>query len=303
MRKQVLIFSLLMIMGVSLWAQNDLPIRVQNGKVKALRSLTDETLQAKLNQTLKKNPEWSRLLQENKMAVGLVDLKDPARIRYASSNGDEMMYAASLPKIAILLAAIDAFEKGELEETSSILQDLQAMICYSNNQASTRMIDLLGYQKIEEVLTDPRYELYDEDYGGGIWVGKRYAASGARYPDPIKGLSHAATVAQVCRFYYLLAMGELVSFERSKQMLEIMDDPALHHKFVNTLDEIAPQARVFRKSGSWKSFHSDSVLVWGKNKKRRYILVTLVDDPNGEQIIRDLIRAAEKVLSIQPDLK
>jgi beta-lactamase class A len=79
-------------------------------------------------------------------------------------------------------------------------------------------------------------------------------------------------------------------------MLEIMEDPALHHKFVNTLDKIAPHARLFRKSGSWKSYHSDSVLVWGENPDRRYILVALIDDNNGEQIIRNLVMPIERAL-------
>ncbi|MGB5316738.1 MAG: serine hydrolase, partial [Robiginitalea sp.] len=107
---------------------------------------------------------------------------------------------------------------------------------------------------------------------------------------------HAATATQVCRFYYLLAYGKLVNEERSKQMLGIMENPELHHKFVNTLDQIAPNARLFRKSGSWKTYHSDSILVWGESANRRYILVALVDDANGEQIIRSLVKPVEEVL-------
>jgi len=206
-----------------------------------------------------------------------------------------MMYAASLPKIAILLAAMDAFEKGEIEETDEVLADLNNMIAVSSNTCATKCIDLLGYEKIESVLTDPKYELYDEDYGGGLWVGKRYAAQGARHPDPLQGLSHAATVTQVCRFYYLMAFGRLITKERSRQMLLLMDDPALHHKFVNTLDKIAPGVKLYRKSGSWATYHSDSVLVWG-SVKRRYILVGLVDDPDGEAIIRAIVRPVERVL-------
>jgi len=79
-------------------------------------------------------------------------------------------------------------------------------------------------------------------------------------------------------------------------MLDIMEDPELHHKFVNTLDKIAPNARLFRKSGSWRTYHSDSILVWGEDSNRRYILVALIDDANGEQIIRDLVKPIEKVL-------
>lgn len=284
---------------VSAGNNQDLPLQIPDEHIYPLRSLADSDLQNKLFQKLNTNRKWKQLIQQKKLAVGLVNLQDPYNVKYAGINGNEMMYAASLPKIAILLAAMDAMEKGELEESPENLNSLNAMICRSSNQASTTMIDSLGYDKIETVLTDPRYEFYDEDYGGGLWVGKRYAASGLRHPDPIKGLSHAATVSQVCRFYYLLAMGKLVSYDRSKQMLRIMDDPALHHKFVYTLDQIAPEARIFRKSGSWRDFHSDSVLVWGKDPRRRYILVALTQDPEGERIIRDLVKAAEEVLNIK----
>jgi beta-lactamase class A len=251
-------------------------------------------MQEKLIVELNKHGKWKRLINQKRMAVGLVDMRDPKNVKYARVNGNVMMYAASLPKIGILLAAEDALEKGELEDSDQIQSDLRLMISKSDNAASTRMIDLLGYDKIEQVLTDPLYDLYDEDYGGGIWVGKRYAKTGARHPEPLKGLSHAATVSQVCRYYYLLAYGKLVSFERSKMMLDLMVDPKLHHKFVNTLEDVAPKAKFFRKSGTWKNWHTDSVLVWGPD--RRYILVALIEDADGEKICRDLVWEAEKVL-------
>ncbi|MEZ5146105.1 MAG: hypothetical protein R2759_03180 [Bacteroidales bacterium] len=115
------------------------------------------------------------------------------------------------------MAAEQAIEDGELEETEEIKNDMRIMISRSDNAAATRMIDRLGFKKINQVLTDPKYDLYDEKYGGGLWVGKRYAKYGDRYPEPMKGISHAATVSQVCRYYYLLAFGKLVSFDRSKK--------------------------------------------------------------------------------------
>jgi len=45
----------------------------------------------------------------------MVDLSDPADTRFAQVNGGTMMYTASLPKIAILLAAYQCFEDGELK--------------------------------------------------------------------------------------------------------------------------------------------------------------------------------------------
>ncbi|ULC60805.1 class A beta-lactamase-related serine hydrolase [Flaviramulus sp. BrNp1-15] len=286
----------IMVFNLTMYGQKGLPIQVNDSKIKPLSTFSNSTLQKSLDRELKTNPKWKNLIAQKKMSVGIVDLSNPEKIRYASINGNHMMYAASLPKIAILLAAMDAIEKGELKETEAIKKDMKIMISKSDNKASTRMIDRLGYEKIESVMTDPKYMFYDENKGGGLWVGKRYGGGGETNREPIKNLSHAASVNQVCRYYYLLAHGKLVNQKRSKQMLDIMGNPDLHHKFVSTLDKIAPNAHLFRKSGSWQTYHSDSILVWGNDPNRRYILVALIDDSNGEQIIRDLVKPIEKAL-------
>ena len=285
-------FLIALLFSIQLVAQS-LPI-ASNGEIDGISDLYCSELQTELEQEIFKNKSWKSLIDRKMMSIGIVDLSDINDIQYAGLNDDHMMYAASLPKIAVLLAAMDAIDKGELVNSKKVQQDMRMMISKSNNQATTRMIDRVGYEKIEEVLRMPQHKLYDEEVGGGLWVGKRYAAGGRRYPDPLKGLSHAATTRQVCSFYYQLAMGNLVSERRSKQMLNIMENPELHHKFVNTLDRVAPKARLFRKSGSWKNYHSDSVLVWGPDRK--YILVALIDDAYGEQIIRDLVLPLEKVM-------
>ena len=276
-----------------------LPIRT-SGDIESISELQDVQLQMLLDKEINKNAVWKGLVAKQLMSIGIVDLNDINNIKYAGINDENMMYAASLPKIAILLAAMDAMESGELKDTKEVRKDLRLMISKSNNQASTRMIDRVGYEKIEAVLRGPDTKLYDEEVGGGLWVGKRYAAGGKRNPEPMKGLSHAATTKQVCSFYYQLVMGNLVSTERSKEMLEIMKDPALHHKFVNTLDKVAPLADIYRKSGSWKNYHSDSALVWGP--KRKYIIVALIDNAFGEKIIRDLVVPLEKVMQKSRDL-
>ncbi|WP_228054909.1 serine hydrolase [Kordia antarctica] len=273
--------------------EQKLPIR-SIGEIEPIGELKDDVLQILLESQVNSNPKWKSLVRNKRLSIGIVDLSDLKNIKYAGINDDEMMYAASLPKIAILLAAMDAIDNGELEDTKEVRKDMRLMISKSNNQASTRMIDRVGYAKIESVLRSPQNMLYDEEAGGGLWVGKRYAAGGKRNPDPMKGLSHAATTRQVCSFYYQLALGNLVSPERSKEMLDIMKDPALHHKFVNVLDDIAPKATVYRKSGSWKNYHSDSAMVWGPD--RRYIIVALIEDGAGEQIMRKLVKPLDVLL-------
>ncbi|WP_179020243.1 serine hydrolase [Winogradskyella forsetii] len=271
----------------------ELPIAAHDSifKIDDLRNIQ---LQRILEKEINKNEDWKNLVEKKLMAIGIVDLADMNNIKYAGINDNNMMYAASLPKIAVLLAAEDAIEKGELKDSKEIQDDMKLMISKSNNAATTRMIDRVGYEKIEEVMRSPENGLYDEENGGGLWVGKRYGGGGDTNREPLKNLSHAATSKQVCSFYYQLVMGKLVNEERSEEMLEIMKDPALHHKFVNTLDKIAPKADIYRKSGSWKSYHSDSALVWGP--KRRYIIVALIDDNSGETIIRNLVEPLERVM-------
>lgn len=191
--------------------QNSLPFHIPDDQIRPLLTMVSPSLQLDLTNALNTNPAWKSLVRSKKMAVGLVDLRDLHNIRYASVNGNKMMYAASLPKLAILLGASQSLEDGSLAETDEVLHDMRIMISKSDNGAATRMIDRVGFDKIEQTLRDPRYELYDPKRGGGLWVGKRYAKTGERNGDPMHDISHGATVTQVCRFYYLLAMGKLVS--------------------------------------------------------------------------------------------
>ena len=96
---------------------------------------------------------------------------------------------------------------------------------------------------------------------------------------------------QVARFYYLLETGNLVTPEHSKQMRDIMEGSELKHKFVAGLLYVAPRAKLFRKSGSWRNFHSDSALV--RRGGKTYILVALSDDKEGSQWMVDIAAAVD----------
>ncbi|MDX1503154.1 MAG: serine hydrolase [Thermoanaerobaculia bacterium] len=276
------------------------PVAVPDELWQPLRESVDPELDRGLRRAVEQRPAWKTLAQRKKLGICLVDLADPSHPRFAQVNGNAMMYAASLPKIALLLAAYESFEDGSLEETPEVQAEMTAMIRTSSNSAATAIIDRVGFEKIASVVSDPRYRLYDQGRGGGLWVGKRYAQEGRRHPDPLAGISHAATATQVCRFYYLLATGRMISPERSRQMLGHLADPGLHHKFVGVIEKRAPLARLFRKSGTWKQWHSDSALVWGP-VWRRYILVAMVESEQGDALLRELVPVAEGLLR-PPDL-
>ena len=275
----------------------NLPLNAPDSSISPLSELQDADLQSKLDEILHSNSKWVQLSKNKSLSIGIVDMEDPLNSRFAAINPNNMVYAASLPKIAILLASEDAIASGKLKETPEVKADMRLMIAKSSNLAASRMFNRVGVDQIASVLQDPCYNLYDKKNGGGLWVGKPYGSCNARIGDPLKNLSHAASVMQVCKYYYMLAFGQLVNQDRSKDMLNMLVDPELHHKFVSVLDRVAPDAKVYRKSGTWENWHADSALVWDKN--RRYIVVALAQDGSGETILRELMLKIDTALALK----
>lgn len=260
----------------------------------ALRSAEDMSMQAALDRSVR-SLGLGRAARDGRLAVALVDITDPERPRMAQINGDQMFYAASLPKIAILLGAFQkAADNGE-ELDAATIAELEQMIRRSSNSAATDMLHRVGgTDYLAKVLQSPRYRLYDPALNGGLWVGKPYSASGATRRDPLHNISHGATAFQVARFYYLLETGRLVSPEASRKMKEIMGSPAIHHKFVAGLEKTHPDSQIFRKSGSWRIYHADSAIV--ERDGRRYIAVGLAQDPSGGTWMSELIVAMDNIV-------
>ncbi len=231
---------------------------------------------------------------EKQLSLALIDLSDSDSPRVASVNGDVMMYAASLPKIAVLLAAFEKIAQGKMTLDADTEYRLSRMIKASSNRYATEMMHVVGKEYIARVLLSPRYRLYDPEHNGGLWVGKDYAKAGLWRRDPLHNLSHGATAMQVARFYYLLVTDNLVTPEHSRKMREILADSELDHKFVRALRQIDPAAAVSRKSGSWSTYHSDSVLV--EREGHSYIAVVLSNNAKGSHWLGRIITKLDALL-------
>ena len=245
----------------------------------------DPRLQKQLDATLK-DLGLDKATRKHQLSVALVDITDPEEPRVASVNGDEMLYAASLPKIAILLGAFVEIEEGTMKLDQDTRASLTRMIRNSSNVDATRMLNRVGKKRLLQILQSD-YKLYDPSVNGGLWVGKEYGKSSAYKRDPLHNLSHGATAMQAARFYYLLETGQLVSDDLSDEMKEMLGNPGIHHKFVKGLADY-PEAKIFRKSGTWKQWHADSALI--EQDGRKYIIVALADNPKGGQWLSSLIK-------------
>jgi beta-lactamase class A len=282
MPRNLAIPALLAIAGLSVvQAQQELSIR------------PDPSLQRSLESTVA-NLSLSRPVNERRLALSLVDITDPARPRYAGVNDREMMYAASLPKIAVLVAAFEKIRSGLLDYTPAVKEMLTRMVRYSSNADASLAIHKVGFEYIARVLTSAKYRLYDPLMNGGLWLGKAYGGPNDYWQrDPLHNISHGATSLQVARFFLLLEQGLLVSPQYSAEMKEILSKPGIHHKFVKGLDS-KPGAEVYRKSGTWHDWHSDAALIEHNGKK--YIAVALMNDARGSEIFPKLILQMDSLI-------
>jgi beta-lactamase class A len=246
----------------------------------------DSSLQRQLNNTLTKLG-LDKAVKTRKLSVALVDITRLDKPRVAAVNGDEMQYAASLPKIAILLGAFVEIEQGEMKLDEDTRESLTRMIRVSSNADATRMLNRVGKKRLLGILQSRKFGLYDPKVNGGLWVGKEYGKSPAYQRDPLHNLSHGATAMQTARFYYLLETGKLVGPRLTREMKSMLGNPGIHHKFVKGLADY-PDAKIYRKSGTWRQWHADSAIVEAEGHK--YIIVALAENPNGGAWLSSLIQ-------------
>ena len=225
-------------------------------------------------------------------AVGLIDLKTD---RLAMIHPDRIEYAASVPKVGILLAYFQLHPdaaNGKLDEKTR--HELGLMAKASSNEMAAKFSRAMGLKEIQKVLNDQGF--YDASRGGGIWVGKHYGKGSERLGDPVADHSHAATVRQLLRFWLLLEQEKLVSPAASRTMLDIFASPQIPHdniKFVKALQD-RDGVEILRKWGTWQDWRHDTALVSGPG--RRYILVALTKHPRGDEYLVELARKVDNLL-------
>ena len=225
--------------------------------------------------------EYRQAVENKRAAFVVVDITELQRPKVAGVNPDVMLYAASMPKIAILLGAFVKIESGEMSLDNETRSELTRMIRKSSNEAATAVLKRIGIENLSEILQSDKYRLYDPEHNGGLWVGRDYSGGPVWRRDPLHNISHGATAMQAARFYYLAATGRLVSEQYFDDFAEIMSKPGIQHKFVKGIKESNPDAKIYRKSGTWKKFHADSGVIIDKEKGYQYIIVALVEHPKG----------------------
>ena len=255
---------------------------------------SDQALQTLLNKNVA-NRSLGRLITSEKLSITLVDITDINNPKLAHVNGQNTLYAASLPKLGILLATFEEIHQGNLPLSRELYNSLENMIRNSSNKDATKLYELVGAERIADILRSDRYQFYNKDTGGGLWVGKPYAKNGVWKRDPLKNVSHGASGLQVARFYYLLERNELTDPSFCPIMKDILSDSNINHKFVKGLRTRQPTAEIYRKSGTWRDYHSDSALI-ERADGVTYIAVALSQSANGSKLLENIIVDLDKIM-------
>src|SRR5205814_2515380 len=108
-------------------------------------------------------------MQSEQTAVGVLDL---VNLRLAMIRPDAIEYAASVPKIGILLAYFQLHPQAATNLDPQTRHELGLMAKASDNEMASKFSRAMGLKQIQSVLNN--YHFYDKDRGGGIWFGKHY---------------------------------------------------------------------------------------------------------------------------------
>lgn len=223
-------------------------------------------------------------------AAGVFDLNTG---RLAMIRPDHEEYAASIPKIGILLAYFTLHPEAATTLDPTIRHELGLMAKASDNDMAAKYSQQLGLKQIQKVLTDGGF--YDEKRGGGIWCGKHYGKGGERVGSPVADNSHAATVRQLLRYFLLLEQGKLVSPEASKTMREVFASPDVPHDDIKFVKALAGRdVQIIRKWGSWENWLHDSAVITGG--VRHYIIVGLTKHPKGDEYLVELSKRVDDLM-------
>ena len=215
---------------------------------------------------------------------------------------DAQHIAASVIKLGIMLAAFEAFEKGELDPETvykvrradkvpscgalTYLHDglevtnldlVTLMIILSDNTATNIMIDMLGIERINRTL---------DAYGlSGIRLRRKMFDSEAA----AKGLQNTITARDVAAFFRLLYNGQLVSAAASEKMLTILLDQRLNGKLPFFLH--GRGIKVAHKTGEDDGTSHDAGIIFAEHPIIAVFLGNDTDVPAFERFIQDAAKS------------
>ena len=142
-----------------------------------LRDSHDPVLQTALDEALGKIPGFRDGVRKQETSIVVAIVTDLEHPRVAWYNPERMIYAASLPKIAIVLGALVEVDEGRLELDDELRSQLVNMVRRSSNRDATAVLERVGIDRIAEIVQDERYGKLYNPVRNPLYNSSNYQAS------------------------------------------------------------------------------------------------------------------------------
>lgn len=172
----------------------------------------------------------------------------------ASVNADAKMQSASVIKLFIMATAYDEMAKGNMVPTE-VSSDIKLMITQSENYATNRMIDRLGFDKINNYIRSNGYTNTELN---------RYMLKSNANGDNYTSSKDAAKILENIYNH------KCVSYEASEQMMAYLKAQQLRSKIP---DGVPSGVQTANKTGELDTVENDAAIVFKDNAP--YVLVVM----------------------------
>jgi len=273
-----------------------------------LQSLADRAVA----KTLSTN--WTPALTTNQLAVTVVDLADPASPVFASVRGEAVIYPASVIKLFYLGAVHRWMEDGRIQDIPEVRRAMRDMIVESYNEATHYLIDVLtGTTSGPELADDELKAWWEKRNAVNRWIttlGYPSSVNASKKPwcegpygrevQAIKAFQpnrNLLTTEATARIVAEIALGRLVTPERSRQMLELMardfagpttDPEDQAHGYTGIA--LKPGMKLWSKCGLTSDTRHDAALIELPGGRRVVIVTFTTDHSNERNIIPSVAR-------------
>ena len=172
----------------------------------------------------------------------------------ASVNADAKMQSASVIKLFIMATAYDEMAKGNMVPTE-VSSDIKLMITQSDNDATNRMIDRLGFDKINSYIKSNGYS--------NTVLSRKMLASTANGDNYTSSKDAAKILENIYNH-------KCVSYEASEQMMAYLKAQQLRSKIP---DGVPSGVQTANKTGELDTVENDAAIVFKDNAP--YVLVVM----------------------------
>ena len=236
-------------------------------------STTDATLQAQLDAFVAQQPK------DMKIAVVAYNLTTQEDVWV---NGDDVFPAASLLKLGIMTAVFEDASAGKLKLTDSVQNDLSQMLTVSDNDAANRLMDQIGIDRVNKVLSI--YGLTDTK------LSNHFSAS-SNSGEPVENETTASDMEFLVE---LMATDQLVDKPSSAQMRELLGQTEDDSKL---LRPIPSNVNVDHKSGWYPGVAHDVGVVYAP--RSTYAIAVLTSGAESDDA-GDLLIGTSPASSTEP---